>query len=126
MTDDQLTDLIIGQAIRIHRLLGPGLFEQVYESFLAIALAKRGVKVERQVVLPIEFEGHTVDVAYRIDILVEDRIVLEIKAQEKSHPVHARQLLTYLRLRKRRVGLLLNFGKERMLDGVERVVNGYD
>ncbi|NCW44129.1 MAG: GxxExxY protein [Gemmatimonadaceae bacterium] len=125
MTDDDITDIIIGQAIRIHRLLGPGLFEQVYESALAISLEKQGLGVARQVVLPIEFEGVTLDVAYRLDMLIEDRVILEIKAQEKSHPVHARQLLTYLRLKKRRVGLVLNFGKERLLDGVERVVNGY-
>lgn len=97
----------------------------MYESFLAIALEQRGLKAERQLILPVEFEGHIVDFAYRIDMLVEDRIILEIKAQEKAHPVHARQLLTYLRLKQRRVGLLLNFGQARMLDGIERVVNGY-
>lgn len=125
MTDDQITESIIGQAIRIHRLIGPGLFEQVYETALAAALENHGFGVERQVVLPMEFEGRTLESAYRIDMIVNEQIIVEIKAQEKSHPVHARQLLTYLRLRKRRVGLVLNFGKERMTDGIERVVNGY-
>lgn len=125
MTDDEMTDAIIGEAIRLHRLLGPGLFEQVYELVLGIALEHRGFHVERQVILPIEFEGRSIESAYRIDMIINDQIIIEVKAQEQSHPVHKRQLLTYLRLKERRVGLVLNFGRERMIDGIERVINGY-
>jgi GxxExxY protein len=109
MRTNEMTDMVIDEAIRLHRELGPGLFESVYETILAGRLGARGLKVERQVPVPLEFDGHSFEVAFKVDILVEERLVLEIKSVEQLSKVHAKQLLTYLRLLKQPVGLLLNF-----------------
>ncbi|WP_396223897.1 GxxExxY protein [Gemmatimonas sp.] len=122
MTDDDLTGIIIGEAIRIHRRLGSRVFEAAYEEFLALALVKRGLEVHRQCLFPVTFDGHTVPVGYRIDLLVNERIVVELKCSDRSHDAHLRQLLTYLRLSGHRTGLLINFGFERLIDGVQRLV----
>ena len=126
MTDDDITRIIIGEAIRIHRSLGPRLFEAAYEEFLALALSNQGIRVRRQMILPVTFDGHTVPVGYRIDLLVNERVIVELKCSERSHDAHARQVLTYLRLSGYRTGLLINFGFDRLIDGVQRIVNGYD
>ena len=125
MEIDELTGIVVDECIAIHRELGPGLFENVYETVLAGRLDARGFKVARQVAVPLEFDGHRFDAAFRIDILVEDRLILEIKATEFVSKTHAKQLLTYLRLLKQPVGLLLNFSQSTMKDGIRRVVNEY-
>ena len=126
MTDvDALSRVVVGEAIRIHRELGPGLLESVYEAVLASALLRKGHRVARQVPVAVEFDGIAVDVAFRVDILVEESLVLEIKCVEQLAKVHAKQLLTYLRLTKQPLGLLLNFSGETMKEGIRRPVNDH-
>jgi len=126
MTDvDALNRVVVGEAIRIHRELGPGLLESVYEAVLASALLRKGHRVARQVPVAVEFDGIAVDVAFRVDILVEESLVLEIKCVEQLAKVHAKQLLTYLRLTKQPLGLLLNFSGETMKEGIRRPVNDH-
>jgi len=122
---DELTSIAIEEAISIHREFGPGLFESVYEAVLAGRLRMKGLKVERQVPVKATFDGQVFDPAFRIDILVGDRLVLEVKAVEQLSKAHAKQLLTYLRLLKQPVGLLLNFSEATMKEGIRRVVNDY-
>jgi len=122
---DELSSIALEEAIAIHKEFGPGLFESVYESVLSGRLRKRGLKVERQVQVRAVFDGETYDPAFKIDMLVDDRLVLEIKAVEQLSKAHAKQLLTYLRLLKQPVGLLLNFSEATMKDGIRRVVNDY-
>ncbi len=122
---DQISANVIDQAIRIHRELGPGLFENIYEVVLAGRLERLGYSIARQVPIGLEFEGQAFDLAFRIDILVEDCLILEIKAVEQMSKAHARQLLTYLRLTKQPVGLLLNFSGATTKEGIRRVVNDY-
>jgi GxxExxY protein len=109
---DEISAVVIDECIKIHRELGPGLFEIVYETILAGRLETRGLKVARQVAVPLLFDGQSFEAALKVDILVEDRLVLEIKAVEQLSKVHAKQLLTYLRILKQPVGLLLNFSGE--------------
>jgi GxxExxY protein len=120
---EQLTRIVIDESIAIHRELGPGLFESVYEAVLAGRLERRGLRIARQVIVPVTFDGQTFDAAFKIDILVEDCLVLEIKAVEQGARAHAKQLLTYLRLLKQPLGLLLNFSGETMKEGIRRIVN---
>jgi GxxExxY protein len=122
---DEISALVINEAIGIHRELGPGLLESVYETVLAGRIEARGLKAARQVPVPLEFDGHFFDAAFRIDILVEGRLILEIKAVEQVSKAHSRQLLTYLRLLKQPVGLLLNFSGATMKEGIRRMVNDY-
>lgn len=125
MQIDEISGMVIDNCIAIHRELGPGLFESVYETILARRLQTRGLKVARQVPVPLVFDGQSFEAAFRIDILVEDRLVLEIKSVETLSKAHARQLLTYLRILKQPVGLLLNFSEATMKDGIRRMVNDY-
>ena len=122
---DQLTRIVIDEAIGIHRELGPGMFESVYEAVLAGRLERRDLQVERQVVVPVTFDGQIFDAAFKIDILVEGCLILEIKAVDHGGRAHAKQLLTYLRLLKQPVGLLLNFSCETMKEGIKRIVNDH-
>lgn len=122
---DELSSIVLEEAIAIHREFGPGLFESVYESVLAGRLRRRGLVVERQVQVKAVFDGETYDPAFKIDMLVDERLIIEIKAVEALSKAHAKQLLTYLRLLKQPVGLLLNFSGETMRDGIRRVVNDY-
>ncbi len=122
---DELSSIVLEEAISIHRELGPGLFESVYESVLSGRLRVRGLKVQRQVQVKAVFDGEIYDPAFKIDMLVDERLVLEIKAIEQLSKAHAKQLLTYLRLLKQSVGLLLNFSEATMKDGIRRVVNDY-
>jgi GxxExxY protein len=119
--NDSLTSTVIGAAIYVHRMLGPGLLESAYEDCLAWALTSRGVGVHRQRILPVTFEGKDIDAAYRIDLLVEERLILEIKSVERILPVHEAQLRTYLRLSGLKTGLLLNFLVPVMKDGIRRM-----
>ncbi|AXK42982.1 GxxExxY protein [Erythrobacter aureus] len=124
-SNDQISSVVIEEAIGIHRELGPGLFETVYETVLAGRIEKRGLRAERQVPVPIEFDGHAFGAAFKIDILVENALILEIKSVEQLSKVHAKQMLTYLRLTKQPVGLLLNFSAPTMREGIRRLVNNY-
>ena len=125
MAINDISFVVIDEAIRIHRELGPGLFETVYETVLAGRLEKRGLRADRQVPVPIEFDGHAFGAAFKIDILVEQQLILEIKSVEVLTKLHARQLTTYLRLTNQPVGLLLNFSALTMKDGIRRLVNNY-
>ena len=125
MNIDAISSAVIDEAIGIHRELGPGLFETVYETVLAGRLERRGLITERQVPVPIEFDGHAFGAAFKIDILVERRLILEVKSVDEFSKLHVRQLTTYLRLTKQPVGLLLNFSAATMKDGIKRVVNDY-
>ena len=122
---DRVSAETVDAAIRIHRELGPGLLESVYETVLAASLARSGLKVARQVPIDINYDGMRFEAAFRIDLLVDDQLVVEIKSLERIAPVHAKQLITYLRLMKQPVGLLLNFGGETMKEGIRRLVNNY-
>ncbi|MEJ8629416.1 GxxExxY protein [Sphingomonas sp. I4] len=123
-------DLVSGDAVdvalRLHRELGPGLLESVYEVVLAARLAAMGYSVARQRSIDIEFEGVRIDGAFKIDLLVDERLVVEIKSVERLAPVHAKQLLTYLRLTGQPVGLLINFGGETLREGIRRLVNNHN
>lgn len=123
---DVLSGEAVDAAIRIHRALGPGLLESVYETVLADRLQHLGRSVERQKSVGFEFEGRRFADAFRLDLLVEGRLIIEVKSVERLMPVHGKQLLTYLRLVQQPVGLLLNFGAEVMKEGIKRVVNRYD
>ena len=121
----EISAIVVDEAIRIHRELGPGLLESVYEAVLAGRLQSRGLSVVRQLPVPLAFDGQYFEVAFRVDLFVEDSLVLEIKAVERLDNAHARQLLTYLRLLKQPVGLLLNFSGATMKEGIRRMVNDY-
>ena len=125
MEIDRLSAEVVDASIRIHRELGPGLLESVYEAVLAASLARDGFKVVRQLPVDIEFDGLRLPAAFRADLVVGDRLIVEIKSADQLAPVHAKQLLTYLRLMKQPVGLLLNFGGETMKEGIRRLVNDY-
>ena len=120
---DDITDAIIEQAIRIHRDLGPGLLESVYEAVLARALEKRGFHVERQVPIRLEYDGLVFEEAFRADMIVDALVMVELKSVEQIARVYSKKLLTYLRLSDKRVGLLLNFGANTLKEGLLRVVN---
>ncbi len=119
---DPLTREIIGGAIEVHKALGPGLLEGVYEECLALELGDRGLEIQRQVQVPIVFKGRTLDMGYRLDMLVNGSVVLELKSVEKLNPVHEAQLLTYMKLSGKRVGLLLNFHTPYLRDSIKRFV----
>lgn len=122
---DAISSDVIGEAIRIHRELGPGLLENVYEMVLAGALTRRGYKVDRQMPVDVSYDGMTFKAACKIDILVNDTLVVEVKSVDRFNPVYAKQLLTYLRLINQPLGLLMNFSGETMKEGIRRVVNNH-
>jgi iron complex transport system substrate-binding protein len=124
-TIDDLTAEVIDAAIRIHRELGPGLLESVYETVLAASLVRSGFTVDRQKPIDIQYDGMRFKAAFRIDLWVDDRLIVEIKSVEQLSKAHGKQLLTYLRLTKQPVGLLLNFAGATMKEGIRRVVNDY-
>jgi GxxExxY protein len=123
MTENEIAKIIVDTAFHIHKKLGPGLLETVYEVVLAHGLQKRGLKVERQVPIAIVFDGIRFNEGFRADLIVEDKVIIELKSVESIVPVHKKQLLTYLRLSDKRLGLLINFGSELIKDGISRVVN---
>jgi len=125
MKVDEITDAIVGEAIRIHRELGPGLLESVYEKVLAAGLTRKGLLVAAQVPVAIKYDGLVIDAAFRVDLLIEKTVVIEIKSIEQLTKLHAKQLLTYLRLMEQPVGLLLNFSGLTMKEGIRRLVNDY-
>ncbi|MBB3860255.1 iron complex transport system substrate-binding protein [Novosphingobium hassiacum] len=125
MEIDEVSAAVIDVAIGIHRDVGPGLFESVYEAVLAGRLEQRGLHVERQVAVGVSLDGHFYDAAFRIDLMVERQLIVEVKAIEQLSKAHAKQLLTYLRLMNQPVGLLLNFSGATMKEGIRRMVNNY-
>jgi GxxExxY protein len=122
--ENEMSREIITAALRVHSALGPGLLESAYETCLAIELAARGVPCRRQVVLPITYGGVRVEDSYRIDLLVADQVIVELKTVDRIEPVHKSQLLTYLRLSGHWLGLLINFHSHLLKHGLHRVVNG--
>jgi GxxExxY protein len=127
MTDkeqlNQITDTIIGAAIQVHRALGPGLLESAYEAYLAFEFIDRGLKIEQQKSLPLVYRQVRLDCGYRLDLLVESRVVVEIKAIEQLAPIHQAQLLSYLKMSNYKVGLLINFNVRVLKSGIIRMVN---
>ncbi|MBX3561794.1 MAG: GxxExxY protein [Sphingomonas sp.] len=123
---DEISGEVLDVALRLHRDLGPGLLESVYEALLAKRLEDAGFVVERQKSISAEFETVRFEAAFRVDVLVEGRLLVEVKSVECLMPVHSKQLLTYLRLLKQPVGLLLNFGGATLKEGVRRIVNDYN
>ena len=122
---NQISGKIIELAIAVHRELGPGMLEGAYEVCLVHELVRNGLKVERQVVLPIVYQGITLDAGYRLDLIVEESVIVELKTVERLHPVHEAQLLSYLRMSDMRLGLLINFNVKLLRDGIKRVVNKF-
>ncbi len=119
---DSLTESVIGLAIEVHRALGPGLLESVYQECLCYELKTNGIAFARQVALPVVYKAVKLDCGYRMDLVVDDRLVVELKTVEKILPIHEAQLLTYLRLSGIRTGLLLNFNTSVLKDGIKRMV----
>ena len=124
MTENEIAKIVVDAAYKIHKHFGPGLHESVYEICLAHELKKRGLVVERQVIVSVQYDSITFDEAFRADILIEGTVILEIKAVEEIRRIHKKQLLTYLRLTDMRLGIVINFDSEYIRDGLARVVNG--
>lgn len=125
MEYNELTGHVVDAAVKLHMRLGPGLLENVYERLLAFQLARRGLRVQRQLSIPFEFEGMRFENGLRVDLLVEDRLIVEVKAVEQLATVHRCQTLTYLRVLHLPVGLLINFGEATLKSGIHRIVNNY-
>ena len=125
MDIDQISGDVVDLALRVHKALGPGLLESVYETVLAGKLIDVGYKVDRQMPIDIIFEGSTFSAALRIDLLVDDQLLIEVKSVENLNAVHSKQLLTYLRLTNQPVGLLINFGGVTLREGLKRIVNDH-
>jgi GxxExxY protein len=123
IVENEISQLIIGCAIKVHTALGPGLLESAYEECLYYELVKEGLKVEKQKALPLIYEEIKLEVGYRLDLIVEDKVIVEIKACEGLNDVHLAQVLTYLKLSNVKLGLLINFNVTRVKDGIKRVVN---
>jgi GxxExxY protein len=126
MDINQLSNKIIGAAIEVHKTLGPGLLESTYEECLYHELDLRGLSYERQKPLPVYYKGKKLDCGYRLDIVVNEGIILELKSCESIEPIHKAQLLTYLKLSGLKLGLILNFNTPMMKDGIVRIVNQFD
>lgn len=124
MNENEIGAIIVDHAVHLHRELGPGLLETVYEVILAHQLREAGLKVDRQVPMPIEFQGIRFDEGFRADIIVEGRVIVELKSVENISKAHKKQVLTYLKLTDMKLGFLLNFGAAMMKDGIFRIING--
>jgi GxxExxY protein len=123
---NKISKIVLDAAIEVHRQLGPGLLESVYELCLCRELLSRGIKYKKQVQVPLFYKGDPINSCFRIDIIVENELLLELKAVETIMPVHRAQLLSYLRLANKRLGILINFNVPKLIDGWERIINGYD
>ena len=126
MTENEVSKVVVDAALKVHRLLGPGLLESVYEVVLAHELRSRGLNVQRQLSVPVHYENVHFDEGFRAELVVEGKVIVEIKSVEVTKRVHKKQVLTYLRLADMRLGLLLNFGAELIRDGITRIVNGLE
>ena len=120
---NEITEKIIGCAIKVHRVLGSGLLESTYEVCLVHELNKAGLNVRSQVALPVVYDGVTLEAGYRIDLLVEESVIVELKAVDSIHPIHEAQVISYLKLSGKKVGLLINFNVKMLKDGIRRLVN---
>ena len=123
MQTNDITGQIVDAAMNVHTALGPGLLENAYEACLAHELEKRGLEVERQKELPIQYDGQTIDAGYRLDLLVDNTVIVELKAVADIAPIHHAQIISYLKLGKKPVGLLINFNVQRLKDGIKRFAN---
>ena len=123
MNENDIAKIIVDRSLRVHRTLGPGLLESVYEEALSYELNQAGLGIERQVSLPVIYNGIRMDLGFRIDIRVNKKLIIEIKSVEEIAPVHHKQILTYLRLTELKLGLLINFNVNLIKDGIQRVVN---
>jgi GxxExxY protein len=126
MKENEIAKVVVDACYHLHTQLGPGLLESVYEAILARILESQGLCVKRQVPVPIIWQGQAFEEGFRADLIVEDKVIIELKSVEKIAPVHSKQLLTYLRLADKRLGLLVNFGEALIKDGIKRVVNGLE
>jgi len=124
MNEDEIGAIIVDTAVYIHKELGSGLLESVYEAVLSKLLAQKGLYVQRQVSVPVEFKGEHFDEGFRVDLFVEGKVIIELKSVEKITPAHKKQLLTYLKLTNTKLGFVLNFGAATMKEGINRIVNG--
>lgn len=124
MHENEIGTIVVDCAVQLHQDLGPGLLESVYEVTLARKLEKRGLLVSRQVAIAIEYEGAMFDEGFRADLIIEGKVIVELKSVETIHPAHKKQLLTYLRLSGMKLGYLLNFGSALMKDGITRTIHG--
>ena len=124
MHENEIGTLIVDCAVHLHQGLGPGLLETVYETVLAHRLEKCGLRVDRQVPIPIEFDGEKFNEGFRADLIVEGKVIIELKSVEKVSPAHKKQLLTYLKVSGLKLGYLLNFGEALMKNGITRTING--
>jgi GxxExxY protein len=123
MTENEISEIIIGAAMKVHSALGPGLLESAYEACLAYEIRQAGLSVQQQVPLPLKYFEVQLDCGYRIDLLVEERVIVELKAVEKLVPINEAQLLSHLRLSKKKLGLLINFNVLHLRDGIKRIAN---
>ncbi|MGC1273371.1 MAG: GxxExxY protein [Planctomycetaceae bacterium] len=126
MNENEAAGVIVDAAIHVHRALGPGLLESVYERILEHELKKRGLTVQRQVPVSVVYDGLVFDDGFRVDLIVNSLVIVELKSIEALAPVHGKQLLTYLKLTSKKLGLLMNFGEVLLKNGIHRVVNGLD
>ena len=126
MTENEIGRIVVDVAIAVHRALGPGLLESVYEAVLAYELSKRGLSVSRQVAIPVVYEGLEFDEGFKADIIIDNKVILELKSVVTISPAHGKQIQTYIRLSGMKLGFLLNFGAALMKDGIKRAVNGLD
>ena len=128
MNNEQLNNLskeIIGAAIEVHRYFGPGLLENTYRDALIVELNLRNIEARKEVVIPCIYKGFKLEIGFRADVVVEDSIIVELKATESDNPVYTKQLFTYLKLTDKRLGLLINFNKDTLIKGVTRIVNKF-
>ncbi len=126
MNENAISEKVIGCAIEVHRQLGPGLLESVYEEALCYELSQAGLRFERQLRVPIKYKQVLLSTPLRLDLIVEDKVIVDNKAKDKTTPIDQQQLLTYLRLRNVRLGLLINFNMPRLVDGINRIVNSLE
>ena len=124
ITEDEISKIVFESALKVHKALGPGLLESAYEECLFYELKKTNLKVEKQKPLPLIYEEVNLEVGYRIDIIIEDKFIVEVKSVEALNDVHLAQLLTYLKLSECKLGLLINFNVKLLKDGVRRIING--
>jgi GxxExxY protein len=125
-TENEIATIVVDAALKIHKQFGAGLLESVYHKVLVIELENRGLSVESEVPMPVIFEGNLVDSGYRADIIIEKKVILELKAIQRNNFIHKKQLLSYLKLSNLKLGLLINFGLPLIKDGITRVVNGLE
>jgi GxxExxY protein len=126
LNENAIAKQIVDAAFRVHTAFGPGLLESVYETVLSYELTRRGLRIVRQQAIPLVYENIRIEIGFRADLIVEDKVIVEIKSVEALAPVHGKQLLTYLRLADKRLGLLINFNVSLIKDGINRVANGME